>query len=109
MRTLHRSWAVALSLAIASASLPALAQKAHAMKGRIEQIDLAARHIVVQEIHGLKHRQPLALGDHSKIELASGPGTLEQIHVGDEVSVSFEPSPTGQQVVDLRVTRPVGS
>ena len=107
MRTLHRSWAVALALAVASVSLPALAQRAHEMKGKIEQIDLADRHIVVQEVHGLKHKQPLALGDRSMIELPSGLGTLEQLHVGDEVAVSYQPSPTGQKVTQLRVTRPV--
>jgi len=109
MRALPRSSAVALALAITSVSLPALAQKAHEMKGKVEQIDLAARHIVVQETHGLEHKQPLALGDGSKIELPSGSGALEQIHVGDEVAVSYQPGPTGQQVVELRVTKPVGT
>jgi hypothetical protein len=107
MRTLPRLRAVALALVAASVG-PALAQAKHEMKGKILLVEPSAKHIVVEEIHGRKYKQPLALIDASKIELPTGAGTLEQVHVGDEVIVSYEPGPSGQQVVELRVTKPAG-
>ena len=97
MRTLPRYRAVGLALSIASVSLPALAQKTHEMKGKIQQIELAEKHIVVQETHGRKYRLPLAVGDASKIELPCGAGSLEQLHVGDDVTVSYAAGHEGRR------------
>jgi hypothetical protein len=109
MRPLPRLLAIALALVAASASCPAFAQAKHEIKGHIVQVEPSAKRIVIEETHGRKYKQPLAVGDASKIELPSGPGSLAQVHVGDEVVVSYEASATGPQVLELRVTKAAGS
>jgi len=110
MRPATRLFAVAFALAAASVSSPAVAQAKHEIKGKVVQIDLAAKHLVVEEGHGgRRYKQPLGLNEASKIELPSGAGTLGQLHVGDEVVVSYEASATGPEIVELRVTQPAGS
>ncbi len=109
MRPIPRLVAVVLTLVAASVSCPAFAQAKHEIKGKIVQVEASAKHIVVEETHGRKYKQPLGLDDASKIELPSGAGTLAQVHVGDEVVVSYEPSATGPKVLELRVTKSAGS
>ena len=109
MRPAPRLFAAALALATATVSFPALAQAKHEIMGKIVQIDLHGKHIVVEETRGRKYKQPLGFDAASKIELPSGDGTLAQLQVGDEVSVSYEASATGPEVVELQVTKAAGS
>jgi hypothetical protein len=109
MRPGARFLALVFTLFAASASYPALAQATHEIKGKIVQVEASQKRIVVEETRGRKYKQPLGVGDASKIELTSGAGSLAQIHVGDEVVVSYAAGATGPEVVELKVTRAAGS
>jgi len=76
-----------MAVAAAGLSLPALAQPKHEIDGKIVQLDAAAKHGVVEAAHGRRYRQPLAVGSGSHILLPGGAGTLDRVHVGDEVVV----------------------
>ena len=109
MRPGARFLALVLTFFAASVSCPAFAQSTHEIKGKIVQVEASQKRIVVEETHGRKYKQPLEVGAASKIELESGAGSLAQIHVGDEVTVSYAAGATGPEVVELKVTRAAGS
>jgi hypothetical protein len=106
MSTPFRPLALALALAAGALASPALAQPTHEIKGKIVQLEASPQHVVVEEGHGRKYRQPLAVGAESKIVLPSGPGTLDQLHVNDEVVVTYHAGATGPEIGELRVTKP---
>jgi len=109
MRPGARFLALVLTAFAATVSWPALAQSTHEIKGKIVQVEASQKRIVVEETHGRKYKQPLGVGEASKIELPSGAGSLAQVHVGDEVIVSYAASATGPEVVELKVTRAAGN
>ena len=109
MSMVRRLFVPALVLALASVSVPALAQGTKEVKGKIVQVDPAAKRIIVEESQGRKYRQPLNLDDASKVTLPTGAGSLSQVHVGDEVQVSYVAGKSGPEVVELKVTHAAGS
>lgn len=109
MRVVSRLSAFALAIAAANLALPALAQAKHEIRGKVVQLDVPARHVVIEEMHGRKHKQPLGVGSDAKIVLPEGAGTLDQVHVGDEVVVSYHAGATGPEIEELRVVKPEAS
>lgn len=107
MRRLRNVLAAAFVIALAGAALPALAAGGRQMKGVLEKVDVSANRILVRETHGGRHEMPLGVGPDTKITTPSGAASLAELHVGDAVTVSLGPGPSGETAREIQVTKPV--
>ena len=105
MRRLRNVLAAAIVIALAGAAVPALAQGSKQIKGVLEKVDVSANRILVRETHGRKHEMPLSVGPDAKIVTPSGAASLAALHVGDSVSVSHGPGPSGETAREIQVTK----
>ena len=101
MRRLRRSLVVLLVLAGLGAA------QRHHFAGRIEEVDVVARHLVVREdlAGGKSRRMPFVVTEDTRIVLGSREGTLADLRVGDEVAVTYELGKERHHVVEIHVTR----
>lgn len=51
----------------------------------------------------------IGVGSDTKVVTASGADALAALHVGDDVTVSQGPGPSGEMAMEIRVTKAVGS
>jgi hypothetical protein len=105
MRRLRNVRAAAFTIALAGAALPALAGGGKQIKGVLEKVDVSSNRILVRETHGRRHELPLNVGADTKIETPAGAASLAALHVGDAVTVSHGPGPSGETAREIQVTK----
>jgi hypothetical protein len=92
-------------IALAGAALPALAQGSKQIKGVLEKVDVSANRILVRETHGRRHEMPLSVSPETKVETPSGAAPLSALHVGDSVTMTHGPGPSGETAREIQVTK----